>query len=154
MKNVKGIIDTLNNTEFSADFHTMKLKYKIGIGSQTKNEYGTLRTRYYINGVVNAFNWNPDNFSDDTASSILIFKFFMQKAYVLLVKKLSLEQFVLLDLKHENGIVHIFEFRGPDYEGGPANTDEISTSRAVSPWNREYENKDWTAYHTERFDTW
>jgi hypothetical protein len=158
MKNIQGIIDALNRTEFTDTYDGADVKYKINLGSQTKNEYGITRTRYYIRGVINVFNYDHETFlkkfGHKRDPERYFFNFFMQKAYDVLIKKLSIDQFVLLDPKHDNGNVAIFCFSGSNMDGGPVRHDEIPTSRAVSPWQKDLENKDWFSYYTERFEKW
>jgi hypothetical protein len=154
MKNIQGVINAINRTEFTDTFEGMDVKYKIGVESITKNEYGTLRTRYYIKGKIEAFNYNPENFKGKIGVTVKLYKYFMQKAYDFLIKKLSIDHFVLLDLKQEDGSVSIWCYTRPDTEGGPVAHEFLSTARSVAAWNQDYANEDWTAYHTERFERW
>jgi hypothetical protein len=162
MKNIQGIIDALNRTEFTDTYDGVEVKYKINLGSQTKNEYGSTRTRYYIRGVISAFNYDHEEFSKMTMKKTgqlhdpekMLFNYFMQKAYDILIKKLSIDQFVLLDPKHDNGSVAIFCFTGPNMDGGPVRHDEIPASRAVAAWNPKFTNEDWATYYTDRFEKW
>lgn len=156
MKNLNRIIDVINKTEYDAKIDGVPVKYSIHLKPVEKNEYGTKRKRYYIYGNVDVFSTDDLVPSSSADGYDLILKFtnkvyqhFMQSAYDLLIKNLSLDNYILIDPKKE-GLVKISYYHKTT-EQGPYESITIPTQRAVSVFATDLRNNDWFVYHSERF---
>lgn len=156
MKNLNRIIDTINKTEYDAKIDGIPVKYSIHLRPVEKNEYGTLRNRYYIYGNVDVFSTGDlvPELADQMKELIekftnKVYQYFMQSSYDLLIKNLSLDNYILIDPKNE-GLVKISYYHKTT-EQGPYESITIPTQRAVSHFSSDARNEDWFAYHSERF---
>ena len=170
MKNIQGIIDIINSTEFTDNVEGLDVQYKIEISPLTPdrfrleyigNQFDSSAPRYTVGGELKVFNWNPEDSNDNVVGrrkgvfgyfniSLPLYKFFMQKAYDLLITKLSLDELILLDL--ESGSLVISLYRG---SGGKPIKDFLSTGHSYQPSKHDqYINSDWQKYQRERFKVW
>lgn len=161
MKKVEGVIQAINKASHKIQIQDgIEIEYAHRIGSEDRNEYGSIRKRYYIYGNASITfsetlptadyerfvgakgNANPDLILNK------VFKIVMKQAYYLLIEVLSLDQYILLDLdaggQFQIRCYHGNQDRGPFYAGS------MKTSYAAG---RYIDNAvpEWVSYQENRF---
>lgn len=153
MKNVDKIINLINRTEYDAKVDGTPIKYKIELVSKFHNEYGVVRKKYYIHGYIDIFNTGNLKVDPDTtrAFTAKVFKLYIQAAYDLLIKKMSIDNYILLDPGREGRVI-VSYYHMDKKDQGPYEKDTIATQSAVSfSVGNPLRNDDWFRYYTTRF---
>lgn len=169
MKKIQGVLNAINKTRYTAQLGPgITIEYlTINLGSKKETSYGTIRERYYIygdaevlitgsiddvmkllarNGITKV---SPDDGNAQSeALCMLVFKHVMQHAYDLLIKKLSLENYLLIDPAYHEGVFNVALFY-QSLEHGPYYKDRLNTNMAVR--RTGYKVEDWATYHMNRF---